>query len=101
MSFKVIITYPSVDDDEHTYYGMVFLRDGKSQLKKLQFSSENDDKRVEIVFDGSPVEPNENYLAVLIAVNESETIRKPVYRIQFNNPAPVPEIVNFLKDEYL
>jgi hypothetical protein len=34
-------------------------------------------------------------------VNESETIRKPVYRIQFNNPEPVPEIVNFLEDEYL
>ncbi|HYF99231.1 MAG TPA: hypothetical protein VD815_04000 [Candidatus Saccharimonadales bacterium] len=101
MSFKVIITYPSVDDDEHTYYGMVFLKDGKSKLKKLQFSSEHDDKRVEIAFDGSPVEPNENYLAVLIAVNESETIRKPVYRIQFNNPAPVPEIANFLEDEYL
>ena len=88
MSFKVIITYPSVDDDEHTYYGMVFLRDGKSELKKLEYSSEHHDKRVEIVFDGNPVAPNENYLAVLIAVNESETIRKPVYRIQFNDPCP-------------
>ena len=67
MSFNVIITYPSVDDDEHTYYGMVFLRDGKSQLKKLEYSAKDDDKRVEIVFGGSPVAPNENYLAVLMS----------------------------------
>jgi hypothetical protein len=101
MAFKVIITYPSVDDDEHTYYGMVFLKDGQSQLKELDYTVEDGDKRAIIVFDGTPVAPKENYLAILIAVNESETIRKPVYRIQFNNPEPVPEIVNFLEDEYL
>ena len=35
MTFKVIMTYPSIDDDEHTYYGMVFLKNGQSQLKRL------------------------------------------------------------------
>jgi hypothetical protein len=34
MAFKVIIKHPSEEGDEHTYYGMVFLKDGKSNLKR-------------------------------------------------------------------
>jgi hypothetical protein len=30
MTFKVIITHPSVEDDEHTYYGISFLTRAKS-----------------------------------------------------------------------
>ena len=29
ITFKVIISYPSVDDDENTYYGISMLRDGQ------------------------------------------------------------------------
>ncbi|TVP41950.1 hypothetical protein [Candidatus Nitrosocosmicus arcticus] len=95
MAFKVIIKHPSETNDEHTYYGMVFLRDGRSKIKRLEYSNTEKNLQEEFVFDGKPVEPNENYLALLLAVNESETIRNPVFKIQFNNPAPVPEIVNF------
>jgi hypothetical protein len=51
--------------------------------------------QAEFVFDGNPVEPNENYLGVLFSVNESETIRNPAFKIQYNNPAPIVEVVEF------
>ncbi len=95
MTFKVIIKCPNVEDDEHTYYGMVFLKDGKNQLKELQYNQAEDNLQESFVFDGHPVQSNENYLAVLFAVNESETIENPEYKIQYNSPNPEPEIVNF------
>jgi len=95
MAFKVIIKHPSETNDEHTYYGMVFLKDGRTKVKRLEYSNTEKNLQEEFVFDGKPVEPNENYLAILLAINETETIRNPVFKIQFNNPAPVPEIVNF------
>lgn len=100
MTFKVILTYPSIDDDEHTYYGMVFLKNGQSQLKRLNVVEDHKKKAV-FTFDGSPVANNENYLAILLPVNESETIRKPCFKIQFNDPAPVPEIVDFPENCYV
>jgi hypothetical protein len=39
MAFKVIVKHPSEEGDEHTYYGMVFLKDGKSKLKRLEYSN--------------------------------------------------------------
>lgn len=95
MAFKVIIKHPSEEGDEHTYYGMVFLKDGKSSLKRLEYSNTEENLQAEFVFDGNPVEPNENYLGILFAVNESETIRNPAFKIQHNNPAPVVEVVEF------
>jgi hypothetical protein len=94
MVFKVIIKHPSVDDDEHNYWGMVFLRDGTSQVKKLEYSEAESNLQNEFVFEG-PVQPNENYLAVLLAVKESEKIEDPRFKIQFNQPEHVPEIVEF------
>ena len=95
MAFKVIIKHPSEEGDEHMYYGMVFLKDGKSNLKRLEYSNTEANLQAEFVFDGNPVEPNENYLGVLFSVNESETIRNPAFKIQYNNPAPIVEVVEF------
>lgn len=39
MTFKVIITHPSEEWDGHTCYGMVFFKDGKSKLKRLEYSN--------------------------------------------------------------
>lgn len=41
------------------------------------------------------MEPNENYMEALFAVNESETIRNPLVKIQYYNHAPVVEVVEF------
>ena len=95
MAFKVIIKHSSEEGDEHTYYGMVFLKDGKSKLKRLEYSNTEENLQAEFVFGGNPVEPNENYMGVLFPVNESETIRDTLIKIQYNNPAPIVEVVEF------
>ena len=74
---------------------MVFLKDGKSKLKRLEYSNTEENLQAEFVFDGNPVEPNKNYMGVLFPVNESEIIRDQLLKIQHNNPAPVVEIVEF------
>ena len=39
MVFKVIIKHPSVDNDEHTYYGIVFPNRDIGQIEKLEFNA--------------------------------------------------------------
>ena len=36
MVFKVIIKHPSEDDDEHTYYGIVFPNRDIGQIERLK-----------------------------------------------------------------
>jgi hypothetical protein len=97
MTFKVIITHPSVDDDEHTYYGIVFLNPGKAQTKRLQYSESDNKLKANFEFEGSPIKPGEKFLAILVPVNESEITDSttPQFKIHDNSPDPVPEVVNF------
>jgi hypothetical protein len=96
MTFKVIITHPSEEGDEHTYYGIVFLKPGNVKSKRLAYSGPPKDRlETEIVYDGSPIEVGDKFLALLIPVNESETIEPPLYKFGENHPAPQPEEVNF------
>jgi hypothetical protein len=39
MTFKVIITHPSEEGDEHTYYGISFLRKGRIKSGRLKYSA--------------------------------------------------------------
>jgi hypothetical protein len=41
MVFKVILRLPSVDDDEHAYYGIVFPNRDIGQIKQLKFVPPN------------------------------------------------------------
>jgi hypothetical protein len=97
MTFKVIITHPSEDDDEHTYYGIVFLNPGKVESKRLEFSESDNKLKATITFDGSPIKVGEKFLAILVPVNESEITESttPEFKIHENSPAAVPEVVNF------
>ena len=97
MTFKVIITHPSEDDDEHTYYGIVFLNPGKVESKRLEFSEPDKKLKATITFDGSPIKVGEKFLAILVPVNESEITESttPEFKIHENSPEPVPEVVNF------
>ena len=97
MTFKVIITHPSEDGDEHTYYGMVFLNPGKVQSKRLEYSESDGKLKATYVFDGSPIKPGKKFLAILVPVNESEITDSttPEFKIQENSPDPVPEVINF------
>ena len=96
MTFKVIITHPSEEDDEHTFYGIAFLKPGNFKSKRLEYSGPPQNRlQAEIVYDGSPIEVGDKFLALLIPVNESETIKPPLYKFGENHPASEPEVVNF------
>ena len=95
MTFKVIITHPSTQDDEHTYYGITFLKPGNVKSKQLEYSSSNDRLEAEIVYDGNLIEVGDKFLALLIPVNESETIEPPLHKFGENHPEPQPEVINF------
>jgi hypothetical protein len=95
MTFKIIITHPSTEGDEHTYYGITFLKPGNVKSKRLEYSSSSNRLEAEIVYDGSPIEVGDKFLALLIPVNESETINHPLYKFGENHADPRPEVVNF------
>ena len=95
MAFKVIITRPSVEDDEHTYYGIAFLKPGKVKSDQLKFNSTQNRLETTHTFDDSPIAVNDKFLAMLIPVNESETIEPPLHQFGVNHPENMPEVVNF------
>jgi hypothetical protein len=97
MAFKVTITHTSTNDDENTYYGMVFLNPGKVQTKRLKYSEPDDKLKATFTFDGSPIKPGEKFLAILVPVNESEITESttPEFKIHENSPGNVPEVINF------
>jgi hypothetical protein len=95
MTFKVIITHPSEEGDEHTYYGIAFLKPGNVKSKRLEYSDPKNRLEAELVYDGSPIKVGDKFLAMLIPVDEGETIKPPLYKFGENHPAPQPEEVNF------
>jgi len=97
MTFKVVITHPSIDDDEHTYYGIAFLNPGKVESGKLKYSESEDIKKVTLSFSGNPIKVGDKFLAILVPVNESEITDSttPEFKIGENSAANVPEVVNF------
>jgi hypothetical protein len=98
MVFKIIIRHPSVDDDEHNYYGIVFPNRDIGQIKKLGFIGPNT-LEAKFTFASNKVKPGENFLAILVPVNESEitesTCGELVCKMGTNSEAHVPEVVNF------
>ena len=93
MTFKVVITHPSIDDDENTYYGIA----GKVESGKLKYVASEDIKKVTLTFSGSPIKVGDKFLAILVPVNESEITESttPEFKIGENSAANVPEVVNF------
>jgi hypothetical protein len=97
MTFKVIIRHDSIDDDEHTYYGIAFLNPGKVKSGRLNYSKSDKKLRVDLTFDGNPIKVGEKFLAILVPVNESEITNSttPEFKIHENGPEHEPEIVDF------
>ena len=98
MVFKVIVRHPSVDDDEHTYYGIVFPNRDIGQIKQLKFRAPNT-LEAKYSFASNKVKPGENFLAILVPVNESEitgsTCGKIACKMGTNSEAHEPEVVEF------
>jgi hypothetical protein len=97
MTFKVIIRHDSIEDDEHTYYGIAFLNSGKVESGRLEYSKSENKLKVELTFDGSPIRVGEKFLAILVPVNESEITGSttPEFKIHENGPEHEPEVVDF------
>ena len=98
MVFKVIIKHPSVEDDEHTYYGIVFPNRDIGKIKKLEFIGPNT-LQAEFTFDEDKVKPGENFLAILVPVNESEITQRTcgelACKMGTNSRERRPEVVEF------
>jgi hypothetical protein len=96
MVFKVIIKHPSIDDDEHTYYGIVFPPRDVGQIKRLKFAPP-DTLEATFSFDEDKVKVGENFLAILVPVNESEitasTCGKIACKMGKNEKEKRPEVV--------
>ena len=60
MAFKVIIRHPSEDNDEHTYYGIVFPNRDIGQIKRLEFVAP-DKLQAEFMFDSDKVKEGEAF----------------------------------------
>ena len=97
MTFKVIITRTSEDDDEHTYYGVVFADKDFSQPKKLVFESSRNRLEATFSFDDGKVPEGHRFLAILVPVNESEITSSttPQWKIGTNTTKHAPEEVHF------
>lgn len=97
MTFKVIIIHPSVDDDEHTYYGISFLNPDKVKSGRLKYSASDNKLKVTLTYDGDPIKVGEKFLAILVPVNGSKITDSTTleFKIHENTPANAPEVVNF------
>ena len=97
MTFKVIITRTSEDDDEHTYYGVVFADKDFSQPKKLTFNSSRNRLEATFSFDDGKVPEGHRFLAILVPVNESEITDSttPQWKIGINDKSHTPVEVPF------
>jgi hypothetical protein len=98
MVFKVIIKHPSTEGDEHTYYGIVFPNRDRGKIKKLKFAPPNT-MEARFTFSESKVRPGENFLAVLVPVNESEITKSTCGELECkmgtNSMERKPEVVEF------
>jgi hypothetical protein len=97
MTFKVLTTHASTDNDENTYYGIAFLNPGKIKSDRLKYSASDNKLKVNLTFDGNPIKAGEKFLAILVPVTESEITESitPEFKIHKNSPANAPEIVDF------
>jgi hypothetical protein len=98
MVFKVIIKHPSVENDEHTYYGVVFPNRDIGKIKRLKYAPP-DTLQAEFTFSESKIKLGENFLAILVPVNESEitksTCSELVCKMGTNSKERKPEVVEF------
>ena len=72
MTFKVIITRTSEDDDEHTYYGVVLRIKTLANQKNLYLIHPHNRLEATFSFDDGKIPEGHRFLAILVPLNESE-----------------------------
>lgn len=84
-SRKIIVRKPSVDDDEHTYYAIVFIQPDITMNKRLKFNNSVGKLEARFTFwSESPLAVGEKFLVILAAVQESEEIDGIEHQIPAN-----------------
>lgn len=72
-SKKIIVRNTSLDDDEHTYYTIVFIQPDITMNKRLKFNNSLGKDEAKFTFwSESPLAVGEKFLVVLASVQESE-----------------------------
>jgi len=74
---SITVRNTSEDDDEHTYYAIVYIQPDITMDKRLGYKTSSGKLEAKFSFwSQSPLVVNEKYLVVLVAVEESEKIHK-------------------------
>ena len=87
-----------MDDDEHTYYGIVFPNRDIGQIKQPEFAAPN---KLQATFtsDSDKVTEGEHFLSILLPVNESEITEehcsKLAWKIGTISEKHEPEVIDF------
>ena len=71
MTKKIIVTNTGEDDDEHTYYAIVFIQPDITMSKRLELTGSKHEATFTF-WSSSPLEVGEKFLVILISVEESE-----------------------------
>jgi hypothetical protein len=72
-SKKIIVRNTSQDDDEHTYYAIVFIQPDITMNKRLKFNNAIGKLEAKFTFwSESPLAVGEKFLVILASVEESE-----------------------------
>jgi hypothetical protein len=91
---KIVVKNTSLDDDEHTYYAIIFIQPDITMNKRLRFSSSSGKLEATYTFTESPLSEGEKFLVILAAVEESEEIDAEESRILAKSPSNT-DIVEF------
>jgi hypothetical protein len=82
MAKNIIVTNTSQDEDEHTYYGIVFIQPDITMKERLRFKSSSGLLEAKFTFwSQNPLIVDEKFLVVLVGVDESEEINLTESRI--------------------
>jgi hypothetical protein len=72
-SKKIIVRNTSLEDDEHTYYAIIFIQPDITMNKRLKFNNSIGKLEARFTFwSESPLAVGEKFLVILVSVEESE-----------------------------
>jgi len=96
--FKVIIKkHDGTEDDEHTYWGSVFIMPNHIQTKELKnFDESTGTVSAEFSFPQDIIPKGKQFVACVYGYdNEGEILDVAESKIGENHPQPQPEVIEF------
>ena len=82
MAKNIVVTNTTQEDDEHTYYAIIFIQPDITMKDRLRFRSSSGKLEAKFTFwSQNPLIVDEKFLVVLVGVDESEEINLTESRI--------------------